>query len=426
MNMRFLKSKKPYVYFYSSLKKKMDYNLQLLYNGSKERIQGEAMKKFVLIISLIMAMSLQIVAAHQNIFFDVSEKHWGYKDILTAYKEGVVNGMGVDQDTGKIIFKPDGELTAAQFITVLGKSFYPNDMKQYAKDGGQWYAPAFRLANNHNLLRNTDLYENFQRKINRYEFAQILYNIIEDFSYEIPSSEELNAIQAKIGDYKKVRSSGYDKAVLVCTYYGLVSGVDSRGTFYGEKNLTRAQLTAFYVKSKPFRGALMGQKSFDKKLVNKSTDNQKNKNVQNANQTDNKGSANKASKSSEYKNEVLRLVNIERESRNIEPLQGHAKLEELAQLRSDELLIAYGHERPDKRSCFSILDDNGVRYFSCGENIAAGYRTPEEVVKGWMNSKGHRENILNPDYLYMGVGYSSGLGKGTEYEDYWVQLFLRQ
>ena len=346
--------------------------------------------------------------------------------MVTAYKEGVINGMGVDQTTGKIIFNPDGELTAAQFITVLGKSFYPNDMKQYAKEGGQWYAPAFRLANNHNLLRNTDLYENFQKKINRYEFAQILYNILEDFSYEIPNSQELSSIKEKIGDFKKVRNSGYDKAVLVCTYYGLISGVDSRGTFYGEKNLTRAQLTSFYVKSKPFKEVLIQFKFNGIKLANQIPESQKKSNVKTTNSTDRNRSAKETNKLEEFRDEVLRLVNIERESRDISPLQYHKTLAQLAQIRSDELLISYGHERPDGRTCFTIFDENDVRYFSCGENIAAGYRTPEEVVKAWMNSKGHRENILNPDFIYMGTGYSSGLGKGTEFEDYWVQLFLRQ
>ncbi|MFP3338704.1 CAP domain-containing protein, partial [Micrococcus sp. SIMBA_131] len=61
-----------------------------------------------------------------------------------------------------------------------------------------------------------------------------------------------------------------------------------------------------------------------------------------------------------------------------------------------------------------------VSYRSAGENIAAGQATPEEVVKAWMNSEGHRKNILNPGYTEIGVGYISG----GSYGHYWTQMFI--
>ena len=73
-----------------------------------------------------------------------------------------------------------------------------------------------------------------------------------------------------------------------------------------------------------------------------------------------------------------------------------------------------------KKTVEELLDEQGVNYMSAGENIAYGQRTPEEVMNAWMNSQGHRENILNSRYTSIGVGcYQSS--NGTLY---WTQLFI--
>lgn len=64
----------------------------------------------------------------------------------------------------------------------------------------------------------------------------------------------------------------------------------------------------------------------------------------------------------------------------------------------------------------TALDGAGVFYQTAGENIAVGYKTPEQVVAGWMNSEGHRKNILNPKFTAIGVGYLEG--------GYWTQFFI--
>ena len=66
-----------------------------------------------------------------------------------------------------------------------------------------------------------------------------------------------------------------------------------------------------------------------------------------------------------------------------------------------------------------MLQDFGVHYTSAGENIAAGQRTPEEVMNSWMNSSGHRANILNKNFDTIGIGFYEGGSYGT----YWTQLF---
>lgn len=124
-----------------------------------------------------------------------------------------------------------------------------------------------------------------------------------------------------------------------------------------------------------------------------------------------------SSSSNDFASEVVRLVNIERANYGLSPLKENTALSEYAQRRSKEIVSNFAHERPDGSSPLSyVLGLGGIR--TCGENIAMGQRTPEAVVSAWMNSPGHRANILKSDFTMIGVGcYKSG---GTYY---WVQIF---
>lgn len=124
-----------------------------------------------------------------------------------------------------------------------------------------------------------------------------------------------------------------------------------------------------------------------------------------------------------YQLQVLDLVNQERLSRNIAPLKLNADVQQAAQLRASEICTSFSHTRPDGRSCFTALDDAGITHTAGGENIAAGYGTPEEVMNGWMNSPGHKANILDSDYTEMGIGYYTNAS--SVYGSYWVQMFIR-
>lgn len=116
--------------------------------------------------------------------------------------------------------------------------------------------------------------------------------------------------------------------------------------------------------------------------------------------------------------EVLRLVNAQREKAGKQPLTLDAKLSQAAQVRAAEIVQLFSHDRPDGTSCFTAMKEAGVSYRAAGENIAAGQRTPAEVMEGWMNSQGHRENILSDSFGRLGVGYTVVNGRA-----YWVQMF---
>ena len=124
--------------------------------------------------------------------------------------------------------------------------------------------------------------------------------------------------------------------------------------------------------------------------------------------------------SSEFAQEVLRLVNIERAKVGARPLALLDELTERANIRAEEIVQSFSHTRPNGSSCFTVL--NGMSYHTVGENIAAGQASPEDVMDSWMNSQGHRENILNPNFKYFGLGYT--YSEYSTYKNYWVQLFM--
>ena len=116
---------------------------------------------------------------------------------------------------------------------------------------------------------------------------------------------------------------------------------------------------------------------------------------------------------------VASLVNAARQDAGLSELELDADLCAAAQARAQEIAQSFSHTRPDGSSCFTILEEFGISYRAAGENIAMGQRTPEEVMDGWMNSSGHRANILNGTFTSLGVGYYVD-GAGAAH---WVQIF---
>ena len=120
-----------------------------------------------------------------------------------------------------------------------------------------------------------------------------------------------------------------------------------------------------------------------------------------------------------YENKVLELVNVERTKQGLKALQMDESVRKVARLKSEDMRKNnyFDHTSPTYGSPFDMLKKFGISYSSAGENIAQGYRTPEQVVTGWMNSPGHRANILNASFTHLGVGYDSN-------GHYWTQMFI--
>lgn len=119
--------------------------------------------------------------------------------------------------------------------------------------------------------------------------------------------------------------------------------------------------------------------------------------------------------------EVLNLVNEERAKYNVAPLKWDDSLAALAESHCEDMIDRnfFAHNTPDGQTPFDRMKAAGISYSSAGENIAAGQYSPQNVMDSWMNSPGHRKNILNPDFEYIGVG----LARGGSYGIYWAQEF---
>ena len=127
----------------------------------------------------------------------------------------------------------------------------------------------------------------------------------------------------------------------------------------------------------------------------------------------------KAPSSSNYERRVAELVNVERQKNGLGPLTFDSSISNVARIKSKDMSDNnyFAHQSPNYGSAADMLTQNGIRYSAWGENIAAGQRTPEEVVRAWMNSPGHRANILGSHFTRIGVGYvNSG-------RPYWTQMF---
>jgi len=124
--------------------------------------------------------------------------------------------------------------------------------------------------------------------------------------------------------------------------------------------------------------------------------------------------------SNDYAHQVFDLVNAERAKAGVAPLVWCDSLNNAVSIRAQEISVSFSHTRPNGSSCFTAISD--VPHSYAGENIAAGQSTPASVMNSWMNSTGHRNNILNSNYNGMAVGYYKA---NTGYGSYWVQMFIK-
>jgi uncharacterized YkwD family protein/spore coat assembly protein SafA len=122
-------------------------------------------------------------------------------------------------------------------------------------------------------------------------------------------------------------------------------------------------------------------------------------------------------------NEVIRLVNVERAKYGLPKLTQNWELCRVARYKSQDMINKhyFAHNSPTYGSPFRMMESFGFKFSAAGENIAMGQRTPAEVMRAWMNSPGHRANILSKNYSQIGVG----VAKSSNGTMYWTQMFIK-
>lgn len=125
-----------------------------------------------------------------------------------------------------------------------------------------------------------------------------------------------------------------------------------------------------------------------------------------------------------YQEIILKKVNIARREKGLKPLKINEELNKIAIVKAKDMAKdeKLSHNSKKFGMTFNLIKKEGIRYSAAAENIARWHNTPEFVAKRWLNSKGHRKNILNPDYDETGIG----LAKDKNGKNYWVQLFIKK
>ena len=209
-----------------------------------------------LILSLTLLLSLSVPAlaaapAAKPHFTDVPTSHWAYTQIERAYSDGVIAGTAGNAANYTGVFSPSGTLTEAQFVTIMTRAFFNDELEAAKKAVGsnaKWYAAAQKVAEDQHLL--TFVQGKMDAPITRYDMAAIMTNIMDakEFSGR-PGLAETEATFDKIADFKSIPNS-YQISVASVFAMGLISGVDSKGTFAGSSYMNRAQAAVVYGRMK--------------------------------------------------------------------------------------------------------------------------------------------------------------------------------
>lgn len=187
---------------------------------------------------------------------------------------------------------------------------------------------------------------------------------------------------------------------------------------FGQEKIDQMKATADTIKSEK-EEEIKKQEEADKAAKQATQTTKKVTSSTNTNTTSNTApqSVEKPSVSGLSVNGILQLVNYERNVAGLESLSFDGTLNEMAAIRAQEIVEKWDHERPDGTKVSALAAEYGFRYRLLGENLAKGFSTSEKTVNAWMNSEGHRKNIMGA-YSRTGIAIANVGGR-----NYIVQLF---
>lgn len=216
------------------------------------------MKRILMsVVAAALGMSMVYMAMATS-FTDVPASHWAYGSIEKAASNNWVSGTG----NGK--YEPDGAVTGAQWLTMVVRVFYGDEVL-----GGSsvtWYIPYVTVADAHKLRENADmdsLYDGLNKNMNRYQMAVVMTNVLKDKGITATEAQKEKA-KAQIPDWNNIPSK-YQDAVATASGLGLIAGVDEQGTFNGTQGMTRAQAAVILCRlEEAFSSAANGDNTGDK------------------------------------------------------------------------------------------------------------------------------------------------------------------
>ena len=199
-------------------------------------------KRLSLLLALVFCLGLVPFASADNSpFSDVPSDHWAYDAVMETYNDGVMTG------TAPGVFSPSGKLSMAQFVTVLTRAFYNDDVVNSTRDGA-WPNQNYDAAEKHNLFAGLTRWGG-DIEVTREVMAQMMYNVMIDKGLVLPNAEELAGTISNIPDNSSV-DDAFQTAVATCYYWDLLSGTDPSGSFSPKGLINRAQAAVIYTRLK--------------------------------------------------------------------------------------------------------------------------------------------------------------------------------
>lgn len=348
-------------------------------------MEGESTMKHRLGAALLAnLLLLNLLPSAACAYADVPENHWASAYINRADQQGWMHESGEN-------FTPRRTVTGTETIAILTNALFSENEVSKRDEGTAWLTAG-----------TADI---SSAPVSRYNMAQILINV-------------MNAKQASVqGQAPAFRDwddipEQYRHAVSSCFQAGLFVGKD--GCFSGDDPLTRAELAALLYRTENLlTGAENLSTSYFVGAIPSSDTDSDGINIA--------SSAVPLAPAPDLQQdtvlaEAIRLTNAERAAAGLPALVADDMLCAAAQVRAGEIGQSFSHTRPDGSACFTVLSDEAKRGASkMGENILTGSESPSKIVQFWMNSSGHRENILGKDFTHIGMAHSGGS---------WVQIFV--
>lgn len=374
-------------------------------------------KHFSIALSLALFISSGAMAKADN--FSDAQNHWAKDSIEKVVTLGYMKGLGDNRfGTQKNVSR---EELAAIVVRLAGDPSASTSLK-FSDTVGRWSEQV--------ILKSVA--SDFMVPVNSNNFAPAQNATREEVARAIQRSLRYKGVQLPTTpqNFSDIANSPYQSEIQNVASLGIMSGYPD-GTFAPRKSITRAELASIIVRANEvINGGILpqtqsaSQKPEKKTQVTAKKDQKKNSakpkqssDIINVTVQTSQGTTTVSGKyNREYAQKVLELVNAERTKAGISPLKWADDLDSGTDIRAAELTVFWDHTRPNGKPFHSVGTD------CWSENIAAGQQSPQEVVNSWMNSPGHRKNIMNKEYTKMSVSLFIP-NQTTEYKTYWVQHF---
>ncbi|WP_147804425.1 S-layer homology domain-containing protein [Alkalicoccus halolimnae] len=299
-------------------------------------------------------------------FDDVAGMAWAEESVSSLSQQGIINGY----EDGT--FRPNNNISRQEAAVMMVRAVLSDEESGFQSDytdvdTGSFYYEAISAASEYALFNGyPDGTFRPQENITRAESANILVS-----AFNFTGSETV---------FSDVNGHWAESDITALLAKGITTGYPD-GTYKPGSSITRAEFAVLVDRSLKDEGVSVQR-------------------------------------------EILRLTNEEREAHDLEPLKPHINLQAVADAKAEDMYVNdyFAHQSPEHGSPFDMMKAAGISYSAAAENIARGYHSAETVVGGWMDSYGHRNNILSERYTHLGVGYTSEGARGP----YYVQMFIEK